>query len=174
MLNWYVVHVKPHKDRQVGLHLGQNQIESFVPLIRVNPVNPRSARVRSLFPGYVFVRVDLQATGLSALQWTPGVQRLLDYEGQPAVVAVGAMAALKRRVAEISAGGGLALDGVKAGDRVRVVGGPFAGYEAVFDTRLPGAERVRIFLDWARHKGPRTSFLVELDAGHIQKLKPRR
>jgi transcription antitermination factor NusG len=174
MQYWYVLHVKPHKERQVALHLQQNQVEAYLPLVKVNPVNPRAARVRALFPNYIFARFDLQTTGLSLVQWTPGVRRLLEFGGQLATVSAGDVAELKRRVAQISESGGLALDGLAPGDRVRVVSGPFAGYEAIFDSRLAGAERVRIFLEWVRHRKVPQAIPVELNVGSIQKVKPRR
>jgi len=44
--------------------------------------------------------------------------------------------------------------------------GPFAGYEAIFDTRLPGSERVRVLLQLlnSQRRVP-----VELNAGQIQR-----
>ena len=38
----------------------------------------------------------------------------------------------------------------KPGETVMVHSGPFAGYEAIFDVRLPGTERVRILLKIAQ------------------------
>jgi transcription antitermination factor NusG len=46
--------------------------------------------------------------------------------------------------------------------------GPFAGYEAIFDVRLPGKERVRVLLQMLT----RRSVPLELSAGQIQKKKP--
>lgn len=178
MQNWYVIHVKPHKERQVTFHLKQSQVETYLPLIQVNPINPRAARVRSLFPSYVFVRFDPQSTGLSVVQWTPGVRRLLEFGGQLAAVPDNAVSELRRRVAQISAAGGLALDGLNPGDRLKIVSGPFAGYEAIFDSRLPGTERVRIFLEWIRRNQRRQDvprvIPVELNASSVQKVKSKR
>ncbi len=71
---WYTLHVKPHKERFVFERLQSlehipvpgnvpnvaKQIEVFFPAVRVKPVNPRSAKVRPYFPGYIFVRGDLE------------------------------------------------------------------------------------------------------------------
>jgi transcription antitermination factor NusG len=43
---WYVLHTKPHKERQVASLLRSRSLEVFLPLLRVNPVNPRAARER--------------------------------------------------------------------------------------------------------------------------------
>ena len=159
-------------------HLKQNQVETYLPLINVNPVNPRAARVRAFFPGYVFVRFDLQSTGLSLVQWTPGVRRLLEFGGQLAVVPDRAVTEIKHRVIEISAAGGLAFAGLKSGDAVRITSGPFAGHAAIFDSRLAGTERVRVLLEWVqqnqrRREIPR-AIPLELNASSIEKVKLKR
>ena len=59
--SWYVIHSKPRKENQVYSQLQARAIETFYPTIRVKPVNPRSAKIRPYFPGYLFVRVDLDA-----------------------------------------------------------------------------------------------------------------
>jgi transcription antitermination factor NusG len=46
--------------------------------------------------------------------------------------------------------------------------GPFAGYEAIFDTRLPGRERVRVLLKLLQKR----QVPVDLPAAQI-KLKKR-
>ena len=177
MEQWYALHAKPHKERQVAEHLRQRKVEVYLPLVRVNPVNPRAARKRPYFPCYLFVKADLQAIGLGALQWTPGLRRLVEFDGQPAIVPDSFMTELKRRLGQIQAAGGMALDGLDRGDPVRIVAGPFAGYEAVFDFRLPGSERVRVLLELiARSQGrePRRGVPVELNAGNIEKVRSRR
>ncbi len=71
---------------------------------------------------------------------------------------------LKERIAEIEAAGGLHLCEIMKGERVRVIRGPFAGYEAIFDLRLNGAERVRVLL---RMLGRQVK--VDLSADAIEK-----
>jgi transcriptional antiterminator RfaH len=54
--------------------------------------------------------------------------------------------AIRRRVGEIEAAGGETLAGLKYGDPVVIREGPFAGYQAIFDARLSGDDRVRVLL----------------------------
>ena len=158
--------------------LRQRQLEVYLPLIRVNSVNPRAARERAFFPCYLFAKFDPHVNGIGNLQWLPGLRRFLDFGGQPAVVPDKAVSEIKRRVAEIMAAGGLAFDGLKPGDVVRVVNGPFAGYEAIFDSRLAGNERVRVLLEWIqrnqRRRDPARVIPVELNASSIEKVRLRR
>jgi len=158
--NWYALHVKPHKERSVcrlldsperlsALMLSAEVAESlsvFFPSVRVKPVNPRSAKVRPFFPGYVFVHADLELVGVSALNRVPGANGLVSFGDTPAIVPPALIVELKQRMVQIEQAGGLVFDDLKPGDPVRIIDGPFAGYEAVFDMRLPDSERVQVLL----------------------------
>jgi len=172
--NWYTLHTKPHKERQVASLLCSREIEIFLPLLRVNPVNPRAAREKPYFPSYLFVHVDLDIIGLSTLRWTPGLLRMVEFGGDLGTVPASLISQIRDRLTDIRAAGGQSLESLSSGDRVRVVSGTFEGYEGVFDARLSGAERVRVLLELisdhqARRNISRT-VPVELDAGKIEKL----
>ncbi len=47
--------------------------------------------------------------------------------------------------------------------------GPFAGYEAIFDLRLSGSERVRVLLKMLNNR----NLPIELDSQQIEKKRPR-
>lgn len=176
MEHWYALHAKPHRERQVAEQLRQRNLEVYLPLVRVNPVNPRASRQRPFFPCYLFVKADPQSSDASALKWTPGLRRLVEFDGQPALVPELFIRELQRRLSQIQAAGGLALVGLDSGDPVRIVAGPFAGYEAVFDSRLPGSERVRVMLEWiaySQRRNERRFVAVELNAGDIERVRPR-
>ena len=166
---WYVIRSKPNRERVVFTQLTGQNLEVFYPSVRVNPINPRAARERAFFPGYLFVHLDLAAVGSNALRWLPAAVGLLEFGGEPAVVPALLIAQLKRRIATIQAAGGLVLAELEHGDTVRITSGPFAGYEAIFDLRLKGTERVRVLLEMLRRQVP-----LELDAGSIRKASPAR
>lgn len=165
--NWYVLNVKPHKERSVCKYLEETtQLAVYFPAIRVKPKNPRAARVRPYFPGYLFVRLDLQAQGVNALSWTPGAKGLVCFGGEPAVVPENMIHDLKRRISEIDALGELPSPGLKPGDRVRIVSGPFEGYEGIFDAQLPGKERVQVLLSFLSNQLHR----IKLDLSNVEKV----
>jgi transcription elongation factor/antiterminator RfaH len=144
---WYVLQSKPHKENQLYAYMESQGFEVFYPTIRVQPVNPRSSTIRPFFPRYMFVHVDLDAVGISALQWVPGAIGVIQFEGSAAPVPDSIIHELKRRVADIEAAGGIQLEGLKQGDPVRITTGPLAGYEAIFDLRLSGSVRVQVLLE---------------------------
>ena len=170
---WYALHTKPHKERQVASLLRSRNLEVFLPLLRVNPVNPRASRERPYFPSYLFVHVDLAVTGLSALQWTPGLLRMVEFGDVFGTVPGTLIDQLKRRLTEIRSAGGVVLQELRVGDRVRVTGGPFEGYEGVFDARLSGADRVRVLLELIGEfqlRSAQRAVSVELNVGNITRL----
>jgi transcriptional antiterminator RfaH len=165
--HWYVLKVKRFKERPVCERLQERDIELYYPTLKVKPKNPRAAKERPYFPGYMFVRADLEELGGNAFSWVPGTRGLIRFGGEPAVVPEHLIAELKRRLAQIETEGDLILDGLKKGDRVRIVSGPFEGYEAIFDARVPGKERVQVLLAFlSSHPQP-----VKLDPDDIVKLK---
>jgi len=116
----------------------------------------------------MFVNVDLEKSGLSFFRWLPHAVGLVQFGGDAATVPPNLIHAIRQTVEKIAAAGGVVFDGLKPGDRVRIQGGPFAGYEAIFDARIPGKDRVRVLLKLLEN--PR-DIPVELAAGQIQKVK---
>jgi transcription antitermination factor NusG len=164
---WYVLHSKPHKEEMLAEQLELRRIETFAPRIRVQVVNPRARKIRAYFPGYIFVHADLEKMGPSSFQYVPGSAGLIAFGGEPAFVPDGLIHAIWQRVEEINSSGGELFDVLKTGETVLVHSGPFAGYEAIFDVRLPGTERVRVLLKLLRNR----KMPVELPAGYVRPNK---
>jgi len=165
--NWYALHVKPHKERTVYRLLLSQDMEAFLPSLPVKPVNPRSAKERPYFPGYLFVWADLAVAGTDAYRWLPGAHGLVRMGGEPAVVQAQLITEIQAHLQKIEKSGGLNLMTIQPGDRVRIMAGPLSGYEAIFDAYLPGEQRVQVLLAFLS-KQPQP---VKLDASDIQKLK---
>jgi transcriptional antiterminator RfaH len=146
--HWYVLRVKPHKERAVCGQLAMRNLDVYFPVLKVNPVNPRSAKERPYFPGYLFVNADLDEMGENVLRWVPGTHGLVNFGGLPAQVPPHLISEIKSRLAAIEAAGGLLLATLQKGDRVRITGGLFAGFEAIFDAHLPGSQRVQVLLSF--------------------------
>jgi transcription antitermination factor NusG len=167
-LNWYALHSHPYKEDLLWKQVQANDIEGFYPRVRVSPVNPRSRKIRPYFPGYLFVRVDLQEVGLSVFNWMPYSTGLVSFGGEPAIVSDALIQAVKQRIQQVEQAGGELFDGLHQGDPVVIQDGPFDGYEAIFDIRLPGSERVRILLKMLNDR----NVPMEIRAGQIRKKKP--
>ena len=162
---WYALHSKPRKEDLLWDQLLIRKIEAYNPRIQVQPVNPRARKVKPYFPGYVFVRADLEQVNWSTLHWMPGATGLVSFGGEPASVPEALIQAIRHRVEQINAGGGEQLEGLQPGDPVVIQGGAFDGYEAIFDAKVSGNERVRVLLKLLQSQQKR----LELPAGQIKK-----
>ena len=162
---WYVIRTKPRKEDVVWRQLHNQGFENLYPRVRVTPVNPRSKKVRPYFPGYLFVRVDMEEAGKSTFDWMPHTIGLVNFGGEPATVPENLIHAIAKRVDEINEAGGEVLEGLKSGDKVVISTGPFKGYEAIFDSRIDGSERVRVLLELLSNK---RQLPLELNAGQIE------
>lgn len=166
-LFWYALRTKPHKELAVYRQLNAEQVTVYFPRVHVKPVNPRAAKIRPYFPGYMFVQANLKEMGQNAFAWTPGTHGLVSFGGVPAVVPENLIVELKKQIEWLEANGGLQAAKFKSGDRVRVVSGPFSGYEGVFDYYLPETERVQVLLAFlSQHPQP-----IKMDVGTIEKVK---
>lgn len=61
---WYVMYTKAHHEQKVSRQLSENNIQHYLPMMRV--IGPGKnvviIREKPLFPSYVFVYVDMPAT----------------------------------------------------------------------------------------------------------------
>jgi len=149
-LSWYVLHSKPNKEDFLFSQLRHREIEVYYPRLRVDPVNPRSRKVKPFFPGYLFVQVDLENTPLSGLAYVPGSNRVVSFDHEPAVVPEEVIHTIRQNVDRINADPDQLQNQLVHGDPVTIQGGPFEGYQAIFDTHLEGSERVRLLIKLLR------------------------
>lgn len=146
MLRWYIFQSKTRKEDLLCEQLRLREIEIFFPILRVRPVNPRARKVKPYFPGYVFGRVDLESVGRSIMDWLPGAVGIVSFGGDPAAVPDELVSTLRQHVDLLNASNGKDAAKYRPGDVVAIQGGPFSGYEAIFDAQLPGRDRVEVLL----------------------------
>lgn len=169
-VSWYVIRSKPNKEDFLAGQLQAHGVEVFFPVLRVNPVNPRSRKLRPYFPNYLFVHVDLDLVNVSDLRWMPGASGLVSFDGEPASVPDLLIAAVKRHVDYYNASLHDELTDFRQGDVVLIQDGPFAGYEAVFDTHISGQDRVRVLLSLLQKR----QLPVEIQSRQIRRVKRSR
>ncbi len=140
---WYALYTKPNAEAQVARALEMRGFKFFLPLL---PPTKPDARPQPLFPSYLFVQCDLSEVIVDQLQFLPGLRRIVEFSGQPAVVPQDAIELMNRELDEIEAAGGLRKHQFKPGDTVVIDSGPLAGLRGVFQGPLGPAERVRILV----------------------------
>jgi len=104
-------------------------------------------QIRSYFPGYLFIRLDLNSVNQSAFQWMPNSEGLVRFENHPAYVPDNLIEAIKRHVDKLNSM--RLVDLVKnsdIGEGTIQRNSSESTYDAIFDARLSTDERVKELL----------------------------
>lgn len=164
---WYALHVKPHKERMVCEGLRARDMDVFYPALKKQPVNPRARKEEPFYPGYIFIQLDLDEAGVNALRWTEGTHGIVEFGGVPAAVPEIMIQELKVKLKNIDFSSNLNLGDIRAGDPVKIVKGPFDGYEAIFDTQLSGNDRIQVMLTYLKAQPKK----LQLSSSEITKIR---
>lgn len=147
-MDWYLLQFKPNAHGVAAENLRAQGFGVFLPLHRVTQRRRSGFRdaLRPLFPGYMFAGLSEASPGLPSLRATRGVSRAVSFGGACRPVPGELVEALRARCDA----GGVLQSGtpLAAGDRVRVLSGPFAAYAAEVE-RVEEGRRVWILLDLA-------------------------
>ena len=157
---WYAAYTSANHEKRVAGQLDARAIEHFLPSYSsVRRWKDRRVTLQlPLFPGYVFVRMELR-NRLQVLQ-IPGVARLVGFGGMPTPLPQEEIDALRAGLA-----GGVRAEPhpyLNVGRRVRLKKGPLAGLEGIL-LRWKGNWRVVLSLDLIQR-----SVAVDVDASALE------
>ena len=164
MKQWYTLHTKPNAEYQVTAALSQRDIEVFLPEIET-PSTTNGQVKKPFFPCYMFSKVDLKAIGISQVQWTPGLRRIVSFDDEPVPVPDEVIELIRRKLEAFEASGGWKGHDFQPGDTLRVTAGPFEDMVAVFEGPTTPTERVRVLLDILGRASR-----VQIDVTDLQKI----
>jgi transcription antitermination factor NusG len=164
--NWYVVRSHPHKEEFLWRQVLRRGFDVFYPRMRVDPVNPRARKILPYFPGYLFFHTDLEQVGYSVMQYMPYSTGLVSFGGDPASVPDSFINSLRNKLGKRDIANYHPESALEAGDKVFIQDGPFKGYEALFDLRISGSDRVRVLLQMLSER----VVPLELRSNQIQKI----
>jgi transcription elongation factor/antiterminator RfaH len=143
---WYVLHTRSRFENKVHEGLERKAKNVFLPKVLVRSKRrDRKVMLRvPLFPGYVFVRTDLDPSDQLDIVKTAGIVKFVGNRSGPLPVPDDAIESLRKMVAtELDITTGTQL---KKGDRVIVVNGPFTGITGTF-VRYRGRSRIVVNID---------------------------
>ena len=163
MKKWYVAHSKPRNEELLWRQFCLRKLESYYPCIKPPAVNSRARMAQPYFPGYLFVHVDLDQIGKSALEWIPGGAGLVSFGSEPAFVPDSMVDAIKQQVESLGMANEKKIIPLCKGDHVVIHEGAFTNYEGIFDAQISGSDRVRILLSLLDNR----LLPVEMPAGYI-------
>ncbi len=143
MKQWYTLHTKPNAEYQVVAVLQQRGVQTYLPEIEFPKTRKRQKKRKPFFPCYCFFKLDFEVAGLSNLQWTPGLRRIVAFDGQPAPLANELVDLIRHQLGELEASG-QPTHSFKPGDTVRITGGPFRDMLAIFNGPTTPSKRVQV------------------------------
>lgn len=146
MNQWYVVSTLPHQEARAEANLRRQGFRSWMPTIKRSRRHARRIdTVRSpLFPGYLFVELDLQRETWVPINSTYGVRRILCRDEGPAPAPTAFIEALCRT---IDGDGMVAIpEPLKPGQQVRMIAGPFVDCVGTL-LYLAAKDRVALLLE---------------------------
>lgn len=144
---WYVVRTKTGGEERSTWHLKNQGFEAYLPRYRKQVRHARKTEMalRPLFPGYVFVRLDIGRQRWRAINGTFGVIGIVQFGDTPQAIPERMVQAIRAREDAVGAVD-VAPQGLQKGDRVRVREGAFAEYTALLGEVSDG-KRVTLLLD---------------------------
>lgn len=146
-MRWYALYTKPHREETVAERLRQAGIEAYSPKLKIKKFLRgvyREGVVQPFFPCYVFARFDSE-DHLRMITYTRGVKRVVGGPDGPWPVAEELIELIRSQ--ENNGFIKIATPGLKAGGRVKIAHGPFAGLLGVFERPLKAMERVVVLLN---------------------------
>lgn len=157
---WYAAHVCSRHEKQVARQLEERRVDCFLPVYRsIRRWKDRRKELDLvLFPGYVFVHLDLKDR-MRVLQ-IPSVVRFVSFNGLPAPLPDAEIDVLVNGLAK-----GIRAEPhpyLKVGNRVRVKYGPLAGTQGLL-VRRKDKFRVVLSIDLIMR-----SVAVEVDEADVE------
>jgi transcription antitermination factor NusG len=157
--SWYAAYVCVRHEKMVARQFASRELECFLPMYRT--VHRWKDRYKSLdlalFPGYVFVRIELRDR-VRVLQ-VPSVVSLVGFDGRPVPIHDNEIEILRHGLEEQ-----VRIEPhpyMKEGRKVRIKAGPFVGTEGIL-LRKKDCCRVVISIDLLMR-----SVAVEVDEGDV-------
>lgn len=145
MQDWYLVRTKTGCER-IAQHNLQRVVErTLLPLCRMQVGQGDRAfqRVGPIFPCYLFANFSLECAARQ-IRYTPGVREIVRFGERAAVVPAAIIDELVCRCADRPVD--ISNPVFSQGTSVRIIGGAFREFQAIFDGYLSGTERVAVLL----------------------------
>jgi transcriptional antiterminator RfaH len=150
-MNWYAVQTQPNRENLALANLERQGFDVWLPYIERIIRHARQAKSvrRPLFPGYLFINLDLETARWRTINGTVGVKNIVSCGHMPSVVDSNFITALK---ASESLDGFVDAGNVnlKLGQEVEIISGPMAGQIGKL-LSLDAGNRVTVLLQMLGH-----------------------
>ncbi len=146
-LRWYVVNTKTNHEKYAERNIARSGIECYLPLLKERRIvrNQIITAINPLFPGYMFVRIDL-AQHYRTVNYARGVRKIVGLGPMPVEVDSAMIDSIRSKVASSEVDMLQRPERLGHGQRVHIQGGPLSGLEAIFVGGMPGRQRAMVLL----------------------------
>lgn len=149
---WYLIYSKPQQEEIARFHLIRKGLEIFFPKLLLPYASGKRKRIAPLFPNYLFVRLRLLSEEFSMAQWSPGVNRIVSFNGMPAPIDDRIIEVLMQQA---NADGLIeARPKLRPGQQVRISGGVFDGLLGVIQDPPNAKGRIKILMQLLSRSTP--------------------
>jgi len=150
MINWHLLMCKPREDARAEQHLLNQDYELFRPVLKQFAIRKgkQVAVTESLFPRYLFIRLDDALSDWGRIRSTRGVAGLVRFTELPAKVPDSLIELIKSQCTE-----GSVIDTTREkpfvyskGDEIEITEGSFRGIKAIIKEQI-AQDRVLLLLN---------------------------
>ena len=146
MQHWYALHTKPRKENSLNQILTYRGMTTYLPLVPKVRNGQRLKSTESLFPCYLFARLDLDAVPFDSLRWTPGLRDVVSGAEGAAPIDDAIIDHIQLRITQKEISRSAAHERFRPQERVRLKGYTFEDLDIVFDHYLPGEARAQVLM----------------------------
>lgn len=156
---WYLIQFKPNSHHLADRNLNRQGFKTFLPMQKVSKrkVSRFVSDLKPLFPGYMFVSVNVDMSPWITLNSTIGVSKLVSLDGKPKPVPLQLISGLMLRCD--ASGLLLPPKSLCEGDRVKILTGPFANFITTVDI-IDSNQRIWVLMNFMGQK-TRTQLTVD-------------
>ena len=143
---WLVAQIKPKSHDLAFRNLERQGFETFMPKIKVSTKKENKFINKEVFvfPGYVFIGVDLQNHYWTKINSTYGVSKLLTFNNKPCEIPFDLIVTLKNRYEKKV--NPMINENLKSGDVIRFNEGPFVDFVANIES-VDAKKRIYVLLE---------------------------
>ena len=148
MKRWYVASTHSKAESRALWHLRNQGYHAYLPCYRKRRTHARRTELvpAPLFPGYIFISVDIGETRWHPIRSTIGIRHLICHGTEPVPVPKGVVEEIVAREDEHGIVSAPSLPPFTNGEPVKVTAGPFLGQIGFFEC-VSDDERIVILLE---------------------------
>ena len=149
MKEWYVIKTLYNKERAAVLNLKNQKFKTYLPTYKkfIKRGRKLSSVIKPLFPGYLFVNIDIDSERWVNINSTYGVKNIIVMGLLPVPISKEIINDIKDREDENGVTDIIENISLNKGDNVRVYSGVLEGKKGIFDG-FTADKRIRILFEF--------------------------